>query len=252
MNYKNYNRYGFSLMEMSIVVAIIGLIVASVATGFNLVHSAKIRNTITSLENFKKSTYNFIDQYNYFPGDMPNASKFWGTYQSGQIIQGADDGNGNGFVESDNSLEDLYYWRHLSLSKNISGNYTGKPESTSPLKKYKSKVNAPGSEAFKKVLFSFETHNKSEIWGTTGNAFRLAAPLISSNNNLRKGAISVKDAYSIDTKIDDGKASYGDIYAIGDNSCVDGVAGTDSKAKYMLNHKGEDCTIIYWYTKFNI
>lgn len=232
-------------MEMAIVVSVVGLIIAAISTGYNLIYSAKIRNTITSLETFKKATYNFADQYNYFPGDIPNASKFW------EGKENVNDGDGNGFVESDSGLEDIYYWHHLVLSKNISGNYTGQPESLSPLKKYKKGLNSPSSEAFKKVLFSFETHNKTNIWNTTGNAFKLASPLSSENNNLRKGAINVKDAYSIDNKIDDGKASSGDLYAIGDNTCVNGISTNDTEAEYNLNYKGEDCIIIYWYNKFN-
>ena len=83
----NINKYnGFTLIELSIVIVIIGLIVAGVVGGQTLVKQAKLRSIITDVQKTQTIINTFFLEYGAMPGDMPNASNYW---------TGAYDGDGN-------------------------------------------------------------------------------------------------------------------------------------------------------------
>ena len=85
---------GFTLIELSIVLVIIGLIVGGVLVGQDLIRAAEIRATITQVEKFNTAVNTFRDKYGAIPGDMNNgvAQTFGFTSRSGLAGQG--DGNG--------------------------------------------------------------------------------------------------------------------------------------------------------------
>ncbi|MDA0782810.1 MAG: prepilin-type N-terminal cleavage/methylation domain-containing protein [Rickettsiales bacterium] len=86
---------GFTLIELSIVIVIIGLIVAGVVGGQALVNQSKLRTIITELNQFKFQINTFYLEYNALPGDMPNAHSYWPNCNSGATaVQCNGDGNG--------------------------------------------------------------------------------------------------------------------------------------------------------------
>ena len=83
-------KNGFTLIELSIVIVIIGLIVAGVVGGQALVRQSKLRSIITDHQKIQTSMNAFKLEYNYLPGDIPNASDYW----SGEV-----DGDGDGYAD---------------------------------------------------------------------------------------------------------------------------------------------------------
>jgi prepilin-type N-terminal cleavage/methylation domain-containing protein len=89
---------GFTLIELSIVLVIIGLIVGGVLVGQNLIDAAAVRAQISQIEKYNTAANTFRGKYGYLPGDIPNpyAAQFGflprGTYK-GQ-------GDGNGVIQS--------------------------------------------------------------------------------------------------------------------------------------------------------
>jgi prepilin-type N-terminal cleavage/methylation domain-containing protein len=85
----------FTLIEMSIVLVIIGLIVGGVLAGQSLINAAAVRATISQIEKYQTNT--FRGKYGYLPGDIkdPDASNF-GFAARGQY---AGEGDGNGVLE---------------------------------------------------------------------------------------------------------------------------------------------------------
>lgn len=120
-------KNGFTLIEMSIVLVIIGLIVGGVLVGRDLLKVAEIRNTVKQFEEFNTAVNTFKSKYNCLPGDCVDAG---GTNGFG-FDPGAN-GNGNGTIGlpasadfNDSSFiganikEHLNFWYHLSAASLI-------------------------------------------------------------------------------------------------------------------------------------
>ena len=64
----------FSLIEVSIVLIIIGLLIAGVTGGASLIESAKIRNFIATTREWQNDVYTFYSLKNRLPGNPKNLS----------------------------------------------------------------------------------------------------------------------------------------------------------------------------------
>lgn len=64
-------RSGFTLVELSIVLVIIGLVAGGVLVGRDLIAAATIRSTISQIEKYKTAVNTFRGKYGYLPGDIP-------------------------------------------------------------------------------------------------------------------------------------------------------------------------------------
>ena len=95
-NIKNTNIYGFSLIELSIVLIIIGLLVAGVTGGQSLIESAKQRSFITELRNWDVAVNTFYAAKGKLPADTNNDGDF-GQY-SGDNYNGYFPASYNGSV----------------------------------------------------------------------------------------------------------------------------------------------------------
>ncbi|MBL8631148.1 MAG: prepilin-type N-terminal cleavage/methylation domain-containing protein, partial [Rhodospirillaceae bacterium] len=61
---------GFTLIEMSIVLIIIGLIIGGILKGQELIESARQKNFISQTDSIKAGVNSFIDRFRAFPGDI--------------------------------------------------------------------------------------------------------------------------------------------------------------------------------------
>lgn len=84
-------RHGFTLIELSMVLVIIGLIVGGIMAGRELIKAAEIRKDIATIEGLKASVLTFKEKYGGLPGDLLNAQRFFD-------IPYASSGNGDGFI----------------------------------------------------------------------------------------------------------------------------------------------------------
>jgi prepilin-type N-terminal cleavage/methylation domain-containing protein len=125
---------GFSLVELSIVLVILGLLVGGVLTGKSLIRAAELRSVTTDQQRFVAAAQIFREKYQAFPGDMTNATAFWGTAAAcpGTYLQPSTDattcnGNGDGGVRGDTtgSNESFRFWQQLANAGLIEGQYSG-------------------------------------------------------------------------------------------------------------------------------
>ena len=68
INMKKNNK-GFSLIELSIVLIIMGLLIAGVTGGASLIKSAKLRSVITEFTNYRTAYKTYYAQFGQVPSD---------------------------------------------------------------------------------------------------------------------------------------------------------------------------------------
>lgn len=120
---------GFTLIELSIVLVIIGLISSGVLFGRDLIRAAEVRAQVSQVEKFDAAVMTFRSKYNCIPGDCMNAS----AYDLGSNNPDGDNGNGNGRLEYNggasnfnggiDGLELRNFWVHLGKSNLVSGTF---------------------------------------------------------------------------------------------------------------------------------
>lgn len=87
------HQRGFTLIEMSIVLVIIGLIIGGILKGQELIESSRQKNLISQIDHLKSSTTTFVDRFKGLPGDF---SRLALLPQGGSL--GATSGNDNGII----------------------------------------------------------------------------------------------------------------------------------------------------------
>lgn len=65
---------GFTLVELAIVLVIVGLLIAGILKGQELITNSQITSTIQQMESFGGAVNTFKQNYGAYPGDMSNAS----------------------------------------------------------------------------------------------------------------------------------------------------------------------------------
>lgn len=114
MTHANASRKkrGFTLIELAMVFAIFGFVVAGTLAGVNLIRDSKLQNTAKELAQLRRAVMIYQERYNSFPGDTPDASGLFGCTGC--------NGNGNGHIDmvSESApqalLEQKLFWEHLS------------------------------------------------------------------------------------------------------------------------------------------
>ena len=117
---------GFTLIELSIVLVIIGLIVGGVLVGQDLIKASEIRATVGQIEKYNSAVNTFRSKYNGLPGDLPIASaSAFGLFAMTSGAVGL--GDGNGLLEGGSAAatvglgETVAFWRHLSDANLVDG-----------------------------------------------------------------------------------------------------------------------------------
>lgn len=207
--YKPYGIKGFSLLELSVVLLIIGIFIVTASTGYMLVKEARLRSIITEAQGYISAINLFEDKYSSLPGDFPNASDVWGTTCATTPTDC--NGNGDGIITySLTSLlqnEALRAWQHLSLAQMIKGNYTGVATVAGQTD---IGVNAPESE-FNKAGWCFYAFGRYNPPDQLGNYIQIAGFSAGSPPNIT--ILTPQEAYNIDAKIDDGYPRNGLVWA---------------------------------------
>lgn len=117
---------GFTLVELSIVIIIIGLIVAGIVAGQSIIESAKLRGIITDIQKHSVAVNAFRLEYDQLPGDINNASDFFsGCAVDTNLAGNTCNGDGDGDLKYRKTTDDLREgWRaheHLLLAGLYSG-----------------------------------------------------------------------------------------------------------------------------------
>lgn len=119
---------GFTLIELSIALVVLGLIVGGVLGGRDLIKAAEVRATITQVERFNQAVNTFYGRFGYLPGDIPAGPAAQFGLAARGLIAGEGDGNGvlqgisggglGSGIASDGG-ETLMFWSDLSYANGL-------------------------------------------------------------------------------------------------------------------------------------
>ncbi len=254
-------KHGFTLLELSIVLVVIGLIVGGVTAGQDLIRSAELKSVISDFNKYKVAVNTFKLQYNAIPGDMDNAEDYWGTADIANAtckittVVGTEtcNGDGDGIVNATpRSSEEFRFWQHLANSEIIAGRFTGTAGSGGASHAVIAE-NTPGRNNIgwtSQDLFvspGFFAGNGAWFAGTYGNIFRVGGQT-SSVSTVEK-VFSPLEVHMIDQKLDNGKPGKGSVIAYHWNDCTDAADQNDTNSDYLLSDDALNCAIIFIYEK---
>ncbi|MAR55809.1 MAG: hypothetical protein CMM93_01365, partial [Rickettsiales bacterium] len=247
-----HHKLAFSLVELSIVLVILGLLTGGILTGQSLIRAAELRSVGTQFQSFHTAVQSFRDKYFALPGDMRNATTFWGSAGgSGTLGDGCQtatgtgtqtcNGDGNGRIASNPFAAGTYaeiftFWQHLSNAGLIEGTYTGKAGSVS-LQDHDFGINAPaaklGNMGWGSSWINNEPDTISYVWTLDYSSWMS----IGADNNIYAGqakAMTPQEAWNLDQKFDDGLPGLGRVHGTS-ITCSDQTDNANWKiAKYLL------------------
>ena len=196
---------GFTLIELSIVLVIIGLIVGGVLVGQDLIKAAEMRSVVSDIEQFKTAANTYRLKYNAIPGDHSSAETFFGAANT-------NNGNGNKIIEHYTTTDDSWlFWQHMALAGLIQGTYTGDHDVGGSLDATVG-LNVPASKRTG-VGYTIHYTNLAIQFGLSPpvNVVMVGKDNATNNATTFGGAFSPIEAQTIDSKYDDGSANTGSI-----------------------------------------
>lgn len=266
MHVPSHSR-AFSLVELSIVLVILGLLVGGILAGQSLIRAAELRSITNDFQRFVTATHAFRNKYHALPGDLSNATAFWG-FQSGtgcvnstsaatNTSGGACDGNLNGIINDSGGAstanEAFQFWRQLALAGLIEGSYTGITYTYAHSLASYPGINVPpgrlsnsGWTAFNRTLAQASS-DAQRLIVEYGNLFIFG--VANSYSDTSNPVITPAEAWNIDLKMDDGHPAQGRIIVRNWSACTTVNSGTASASnldvRYKLDEPSIQCALFF-------
>jgi prepilin-type N-terminal cleavage/methylation domain-containing protein len=264
---------GFTLIELSIVLVVIGLIVGGILVGQDLIEAAQIRSTGKQIEQLNTAVMTFRSKYNCLPGDCDHAS---------QLFPGAVDGNGDGDIygtsggRQNGGPENFGFFQHLISADLIADSRYCTLNHLTCQAFYCLNSMGLDNEFIGTGLScghgAISLASLSQSKNTAGSGWTAPVYVLPANHAYFFGTqsdaaytvISPMIAFSLDNKFDDGAPLTGTIVAMGFNSqfVVDDahfsnlssaslgcMNRTTNPYTYKITDAGTDCDIL-WQTPF--
>ncbi len=270
-------KSAFSLIELSIVLIIIGLLIAGITGGASLVSSSTLRAVMGEARGYAVGVNSFYALYNALPGDynsstLPASGILSGTAYSGGDANGAityATGEGTGAI---NHLVGTKIIDPTSLFPNSAtvGQMTYVSSATAASQTVGSNLPASKSKgngwAFDNVptgtasygatgtasgltgalstgmYYGATTENVVVLTATTGAT--ASTSLTSHTTNNAVASLVPADLLSIDTKLDDGKPTNGRVTGTALSTCFTGTI-TGNTATYTTATTTKACVLAY-------
>lgn len=274
LHYDCRMQRGFSLVELSIVLVILGLLTGGILAGQSLIRAAELRSISTDVNRFTAATQAFRDKYFSMPGDFSKATSFWGNSSTGttggecaspttDIGTGTQtcNGNGDGYIGDGGASchERHRIWQHLANAGLIEGQYSGIAGgsgvchavlNTNPTNSPRSRINTAGFSVASGAGTNSGHHSYFD--GTYGQRFFFGGQNDALASSLWAPVIKAEEAWNIDTKMDDGRPATGTVQTYkngstwGSPACA--TTNASATADYALSVSDNICALMF---KFN-
>ena len=205
-------KNGFTLVELSIVLVIIGLLVGGILVGQALIQSAQINRFVRDVQQFDIAALQFRQKFKSYPGD----SKLFEVKGNGDgIITGFTPGGE--MCGTQTCMERHSYWKHLSDSGLLQTKYTNDWTGGLQLGKNTPKM-AIGNSGLVAGYYSAD-----------GAGCSVMGQYASTGSTSATDGISGASAVAVDNKLDDGVNNTGNV-----ESCTASVPCLPTDAKCTI------------------
>ena len=268
-------KKGFSLVELSIVIIIIGLLFVGVSAGSSLIQQAKIRTIFSDISQIQRSVQTFKVAYDYLPGDFPGAGILWGSACGGNSPASSGcNGDGDGVVGNygettaapnwsayqtkESTTETFRFWQHMQLAEIMDRSFTGEPSASDCLS-----VSTPtcftdeNSYQLKYkdgILVNILDARKADYYiNTYGyNYFSFKSGGVEERQSSFP-EFTARDTYNIDKKLDDGGPRSGRMQTLapaGTGETFESCYETRTGGVYLYNIETNGRCIFYLHGSF--
>lgn len=259
------NSKGYSLIELSVVITIIGIVAGGIFIAQSLIRSSQLNRMLSEYDTYVKALNEFQDKFLAYPGDMKNATDMWGIDPDGCAPTAYNDvpkiatcnGNGDGKIGSSTAggiLSDqeewFRAWQQLANAGMMNWQFTGTRGAAGasdavPLR------NVPGSAVanagWTVHYYQFPVAVGGPLWadqyshmidfGATTPGNRTIGPIFTPS-----------EALAMDLKIDDGKPGTGILRAWRTSvlpGCTFNDALTQADQTYVVGGTANVCSFTY-------
>lgn len=272
-NHQHAPARGFSLVELSIVLVILGLLTGGILAGQSLIRASELRAIGTEHSRWVTATRAFRDKYFGLPGDITNATHFWGKNpalcNSDPLPAGTPgtcNGNGDGNLHPFGEAEAWRFWQQLALAGLIDGSYSGQNGPDGNTVDTVIDWNVPASR-LKNAGWAVSGYwningdtglvqlGEATLNRQAGNYLTIGSDVVA--HGLTRGAtLTPQEAWNIDSKLDDGLPARGNVIArIYGDMCTANTSGGGTPTQnnldsvYRLNYSTIYC-LLYFIRQF--
>jgi prepilin-type N-terminal cleavage/methylation domain-containing protein len=201
----NIKHEGFTLVELSIVMIIIGLLIGGIFGGMKLIDNANVQKTVQDLKSIESASLTFKDTYRALPGDIRNPSTRLPNCTDAPCATG---GDGNRRLTNlvfwneplTATMEKFTFWHHLQAANLISMDF----HNTTDMNFGEGQPSASITNGYRVSDYSGDGWECS----TRYDYDTLLVPTNVSDGNLQTDAMAFStpcgQIRSVDQKIDDG------------------------------------------------
>ncbi|PZP55460.1 MAG: hypothetical protein DI586_06800 [Micavibrio aeruginosavorus] len=255
MKSESKRKGGFTLVELSIVMIIIGLLIGGILKGAELIENSRLNTVIATTKQITSAYNTFWDSYRGKPGDLAYArTMIPGCNDQSSCVNGngnqkvgAEVGNPWSDIVSTIGSENTQFWKHLALADLIGGVNPsasevgwGKTHIESPIAGGFQITTTRGSGGYASVAgLTILTRSRDDGQWLCGVA----------TGNFEECSLSPNQAFRIDNKLDDGHAQSGKIAAISmsfRNGCGTPNTGINGPKGYNEGNSVKSCDMFFW------